>query len=124
MSRSVELGSAHKGTSTRTPAALPHSTALRSRQRQRNHILRIGVVVLLVLVAGSRAMAERQSALHDMIGAFARPGLSCGQCQSPEAAPLLPVDPMSGAHTGAQNPIHANMMTKATPQRHPTTIAD
>ncbi len=48
----------------------------------------------------------------------------CGLCQSPEGASLLPVDPMSGAHTDGQNPIHANMMTKTTPQLHNTTIAD
>lgn len=69
MSRSAELGSARKDPSNQTPGVLPDGAALRTIQRRRKRILRIGVVVLLVLVAGSQAMAERQSELHDMIEA-------------------------------------------------------
>ena len=73
MSRSAEIGSARKDPSNQTPGVpggvLPDGAALRTIQRRRKRILRIGVVVLLVLVAGSQAMAERQSELHDMIEA-------------------------------------------------------
>lgn len=47
----------------------PDDASMRTIQRRRKRILRLGVVVLLVLVAGSRSLTDRQSALHDMIEA-------------------------------------------------------
>ena len=47
----------------------PDVAALQALQRRRKRVLRLGVLILLVVVAGSQSLADRDSQLHDMIEA-------------------------------------------------------
>ncbi len=69
MSRPSSTCSIDDPITIRSPDPAPDVAALQALQRRRKRVLRLGVLILLMVVAGSQSLAHPESQLHDMIEA-------------------------------------------------------